>query len=107
MDTQYNINKLHTKLKSTFREVEINEKFSQKMGNYFEILVKESKTVKMIIPYKNLDNKVFIDWMYYSNPLNESSDLIERSGLLENLPTQIQDVLSNNRFSEEYVKNNI
>ena len=63
---------------SNFEEVKINEKSNKEFGNYFEIsTIKENKEVKMILTKKNIENSKF-SWSYYSDPLNESSFLIER-----------------------------
>jgi hypothetical protein len=105
MDIRYNINTIHTKILENFKNTEITEKSSVKFGNYFEISVKESKEVKIIIPYKNIDNKVQIDWFYFSNPLNESSDLIQRKSKADEFAIIIKDILEKNRFSEDYLKN--
>lgn len=105
MDIRYNINRIHTKIQENFKNTEIIEKSSLKFGNYFEISVKESREVKIILPYKNIDNKIQIDWFYFSNPLNESSELIERSTKVDEIAIAIKDIFQKNRFSEDYLKN--
>jgi hypothetical protein len=104
MDVRYNINKIDTILKENFNSVSIVEKSSQKLGKYFEISVKESKEVKFILPFKNIDGKINFEFQYLSNPLNESSELIPRMATLENLEVVIKDIINNNRFDKEYLK---
>lgn len=54
MDIRFNINRIDTLLKEKFQDVEIKEKSSKEFGSYFEISVKESKEVKLILPYRNI-----------------------------------------------------
>ncbi len=103
MDIRYNINRIHSNLMSKFENVDIFEKSSLDMGQYFEIRIMESKEVRIIIPYRNVDNKSTINWFYRSNPLNESSDLIPRSSTVDNIDLEIVDIIDNNRFSEDYL----
>lgn len=105
MYIRQNINRIHSIISDNFNEVTIKEKASVKFGNYFEISVKESSEVKIIIPYKNIDNKYNFEFLYYSNPLNENSDLISRNTNIDSINLVITDIISNNRFSEEYLKN--
>jgi hypothetical protein len=104
MDIRYNINKLDTNLKDCFDSVNIESKSKKEFGNYFEILISESKYVKIILPYKNIENSTF-DFYYYSNPLNENSELICRNSNIENIGLTIKDIIDNNRFDKEYLKN--
>ena len=104
MDIRYNINRIHSILSSKHEDVEIKEKSSLKFGNYFEISIKESKEVKIVIPYRSIDNSYNFNFFYYSNPLNEDSDLISRNTDIESINLVIEDIISNNRFSEEYLK---
>ena len=105
MDIRFNIDRIDTLLKEKFQDVEIKEKSSKEFGSYFEISVKESKEVKLILPYRNIDNKINFEFYYFSNPMNESSDLIPRRSDVESISLVISDILENNRFSEEYSKN--
>ena len=73
MDIRYNINRIHSVLNESFVNVEISEKSSLKFGKYFEISIKESKEVKMIIPFKNIDNVNNFEFYYLSNQINEKS----------------------------------
>jgi hypothetical protein len=105
MDIRYNINRIHLLLSEKFQNVEIKEKSSLDFGKYFEICIKESKEVKVILPFKNIDGRSQIDWFYFANPLNENSELIQRNSTTESFTPIISDILEKNRFSEEYLKN--
>jgi hypothetical protein len=105
MDIRYNINRIDVLLQDRFEDVVIKENSSPKFGNFFEITVKDSKQVKMIIPFRNIDGPQNFEFLYYSNPLNESSDLIPRTANVESISDVVGDILSNNRFSLEYLKN--
>ena len=58
MDVRYNINRIDSILKDNFDSVSILEKSSLKWGKYFEITIKESKEVKFMLPFKNIDGAV-------------------------------------------------
>ena len=104
MQVKYNINRIDTLLKDNFSDVLISEKSSKKYGHYFEIVVKEDKEVKLILPYKNIETSNYnFEILYYSNPLNESSDLIYRNSDLDSIHLTIKDIINNNRFSEDYL----
>jgi hypothetical protein len=105
MDIRYNINRIHSVLNESFVNVEISEKSSLKFGKYFEISIKESKEVKMIIPFKNIDNVNNFEFYYLSNPINENSNLVTRNGDADSISKVIEDILLNNRFDKDYLKN--
>jgi hypothetical protein len=105
MDIRYNINRIHSVLNESFANVEISEKSSLKFGKYFEISIKESKEVKMIIPFKNIDNVNNFEFYYLSNPINEKSNLVTRNSDADSISKVIEDILLNNRFDENYLKN--
>ena len=105
MDIRYNINRIHSVLNESFVNVEISEKSSLKFGKYFEISIKESKEVKMIIPFKNIDNVNNFEFYYLSNPINEKSNLVTRNSDADSISKVIEDILLNNRFDENYLKN--
>jgi hypothetical protein len=105
MDIRYNINRIHSVLNESFENVEISEKSSLKFGKYFEISIKESKEVKMIIPFKNIDNVNNFEFYYLSNPINENSNLVTRNSDADSISKVIEDILLNNRFDENYLKN--
>ncbi len=104
MDIRYNINRIHSNLSDKYSDVQITEKASLKFGKYFEIVVNESKALKMIIPFKNIDGQQNFEFYYYSNPTQESSDLITRNTSAENVVSVTEDIYRNNRFSEDYIK---
>jgi hypothetical protein len=105
MDIRYNINRIHSVLNESFVNVEISEKSSLKFGKYFEISIKESKEVKMIIPFKNIDNVNNFEFYYLSNPINENSNLVTRNSDADSISKIIEDILSNDRFDKDYLKN--
>jgi len=103
MDAIYNINKIHSDLTNNFQEVKIEEKSNAKLGKYFEIVtLNEGLAVKMIVTLKDLESPN-IKWSYFSNPLNENSDLVERTSSIYTLSGDVQDVISKKRFSDEYL----
>jgi benzoyl-CoA reductase/2-hydroxyglutaryl-CoA dehydratase subunit BcrC/BadD/HgdB len=104
MDIRYNINRIHSLLGDKFQDVNICEKTSLKFGKYFEIVVNESKTIKMIIPFKNIDGRSKYSFYYLSNPINEQSELVERISDNESIVSIVEDIFNNNRFSEDYLK---
>ena len=105
MDIRYNINRIHYVLNESFVNVEISEKSSLKFGKYFEISIKESKEVKMIIPFKNIDNVNNFEFYYLSNPINENSNLVTRNSDADSISKIIEDILLNDRFDKDYLKN--
>ena len=105
MDIRYNINRIHSVLNESFVNVEISEKSSLKFGKYFEISIKESKEVKMIIPFKNIDNVNNFEFYYLSNPINENSNLVTRNSDVDSISKIIEDILLNDRFDKDYLKN--
>lgn len=104
MDIRFNINRIHSLLGDRFQDVSICEKTSLKFGKYFEIVINESKIIKMIIPFKNIDGKSKYSFYYFSNPTNEQSELVERISDNENITSIVEDIFNNNRFSEDYLK---
>ena len=105
MDIKTNINRIHYELSSKYDNIKIEELSSIKFGKYFQITINESKMLKIILPYKNIDNKKNIEWFYFSNPLNEKSDLVIRNTSIDDILVNINEIFANNRFSEEYLKN--
>lgn len=104
MSLRQNINKLHFDLTNKFEEVTITEKSDLKIGNYFEILVKESnKELKLIATKKDLEKNTF-DWKYFSNPLNENSFLVERNSSVDKFVGDVRDIFEKNRFDSDYIK---
>lgn len=104
MDIRYNINRIHSLLNDKFTDVKICEKESLKFGKFFEIVVNESRTIKMIIPFKNIDGKSKYSFYYFSDPTNENSELVERNSDNESVVSIVEDIFNNNRFSENYLK---
>jgi hypothetical protein len=106
MDLKYNINKIHSDLLSQFynAEIKIEEKSNLKYGSYIEVsVINEGKEVKMIMTKKDLENYSF-PWRYSENPLNESSDFVERFSSVDDITSDIKEIFEKNRFSEDYLK---
>ena len=105
MDIRSNINRIDVLLQEKFENVSVKENSSPEFGKYFEITVKQDREVKMILPYKNIDGTNTFEFLYFSNPLDENSDLIPRNSNVESISEVVNDILTKNRFSEEYLKN--
>ncbi len=103
-DIKSNINRLHLLLSNKFSDVEIEEKASSKIGQYFKISINEGKQVDILIPFKNIDNKSIINWEYLSNPLDENSYLISRKSDIDSIPNIVSDIIDNNKFSSDYIE---
>ena len=102
MDIKHNINKIHSDLLIRFDSVKIEEKSNHKFGNYFELTAsKGGADVKMVISKRDIENDTF-RWSYYANPLNENSDLVERTSNVHNMYQDVEDIVENNRFNKEY-----
>jgi hypothetical protein len=105
MSIKENINKIHFELSNNFESVKIEEKSNIKFGNYFYIsLINEGLEVRMIIIKKDLESNN-IKWLYFSNPLDDNSHLVERVSNINNITNDIADVLNKKRFSEDYLIN--
>ncbi len=102
MSFKENINKLHFDLTSKY-EVSIEE-CQSKMGNFVKFHIKESKKELIVNINKSSLEKNLFDWTYNSDPLNENSDLIERTSTLDKFIVDITDVFEKNRFSSDYLK---
>lgn len=103
MELKYNINKIHSDLLSNFEEVRIDEKSDKKFGNYFLIsAINEGKEVKLILTKKSVETGN-LNWSYYSNPLKDDSLLVERTSSIADITSDVKDVITKNRFDEEYI----
>lgn len=104
MSLRQNINKVHFDLTNRFEEVTVTEKSNLKLGNYFELSILEgNKEVKVILRKTEAEKNIF-EWSYFSNPLNENSDLVERTSKLEMFSLDVQEILEKNRFDSDYNK---
>jgi hypothetical protein len=103
MDIKYRINKIHSDLINNFVEVNIEQKSNQKLGEYFEIVVSENYDIKLQIKLKNLESNI-INWGYYANPLDSNSIIVERTSSLDTIVNDIKDIITNRRFSSDYVQ---
>ena len=103
------INRIDFDLKNLFEEVSIVEK-SNKNDFYFEINAsstiefngdKKRASVKAKISKPDL-NSSLIKWSYLTNPVNESSDLIDRYSTIETISKDIFDVVSKKKMVSTY-----
>lgn len=105
MNLKQNVNKIHIDLSNSFEEVNISEKSNLTYGNYIELSILEGKkNLKAIITKRDLENNRF-DWKYYANPLNENSDLVDRSSSVNGFLNDVKDIFEKNRFNSEYLEN--
>lgn len=105
MSLKYNINLIHSNIKESYKETEIKEKSDKKFGNYFELnIISEDKELRIILEKKDIEGNVF-NWKYFSNPLNEESQLVQRTSNINNISEHVKDIFSKNRFDENYLKN--
>lgn len=104
-----NINKIDYELKNLFEEVEISEK-NNRNGYYFEINasshinfddVRKKVSVKVDIKKPDLMANN-ISWSYYTNPSNESSEVINRVSNINNISSDIYRIVSKKMMEEEY-----
>ncbi len=104
-----NINKIDYDLKNLFEDVKILEK-SNKGNYYLEIGAscifesnneKKKGEVKVEISKPNLNSNT-IKWSYYTNPVNESSDKIERISNIESIASDIYDIISSKKMANDY-----
>jgi len=104
MGLKENINQLHSELSQKY-EVSIEEGSNRQFGNFVKLSINEGqKNLVAFITKSNLEMDNF-NWAYKSNPINESSDLIERVSSVSNFTNHIEDIFNKNRFDSEYLKN--
>ena len=104
-----NINKIDYELKNLFENVEILEK-SNRDNYFFEINAtgftffkgeKKEASIKAIISKPDLMYRT-IKWSYYTNPLKENSDIIERYSNIDTISNDIYEVVSKVKMESEY-----
>lgn len=104
MKLKENVNKIHSELSDRY-DVVIEEGNSREIGNFIQLSIKEgAKNIIAVISKKSLESNVF-DWTYKSNPLDNSSDMIERSSSVNDFVSHVKDIFEKNRFDSEYLKN--
>lgn len=104
MDIKFNINKIHGDLLSLYSEVIIKESANDKWGQFFDLEIKkDNKTCRCILTKDSLNLPKF-NWSYFENPLNESSDLVDRQSDIYSFINHIEDIFEKNRFSSEYLQ---
>lgn len=105
MSLKENVNKIHVNLSDNFESVNISEKNNLEYGNYIELSITEgNKEVKAIITKIDLENYNF-NWKYFANPVNENSDLVDRSSSVDGFIKDVKDIFEKNRFNSEYIEN--
>jgi hypothetical protein len=105
MELKVNINKIHGEFISNFEKVEIKEESNKEFGNHFMIsIINEGKEVKIVLTKREIEKQTF-NWSYFSNPSLESSYLVERTSSINTITNDIKDIISKNRFDEDYLKN--
>jgi hypothetical protein len=109
MDFKQNINKIDNELKKLFENVYFTEK-ADKGNFYVEITAnkmflfegcKKRVEVKAQISKSEL-NKNIINWSYSLNPLNETSEKINKTSYLSGIANDIYDIAANRRMIKEY-----
>jgi hypothetical protein len=104
MGLKENINRIHSDLLSNYEDVSIVEKNDKSIGNFVELSIKEAnKNLVIKISKLKLESSNF-DWIYCSDPLNENSDMIERTSSVDNFLIDVKDIFEKNRFNSEYLK---
>jgi hypothetical protein len=111
-DLKSNINKIDFDLKSLFENVYVSEKsegsrfyFEIKANGIFRLDESSNQRREIVIRIDKSDilsNRIC--WSYSSNPLNESSDWIERVSSLETLSSDAYDVVLKNRMDKMYLE---
>jgi hypothetical protein len=99
---KYNINKLHGILLNDFNDVKIEESSNLKFGNHFILSVNESMEVKVILTKNSIEGSQF-DWLYYSDPTDSNSHLVERKSTIDSFSDDIRDILNKKRFDSDYL----
>ena len=104
MGLKENINRIHCDLLSNYEDVSIVEKNDKNIGNFVELSIKDAnKNLVIKISKLKLESSNF-DWVYSSDPLNENSDMIERTSSVDNFLIDVKDIFNKSRFSSEYLK---
>lgn len=105
MPLKENVNKIDFQLKDVFESVDIKEDSNKIDGNYINFIITESnKVLDIKILKKDLESFNF-NWNYKSDPTNNDSFLVERKSNLATFVDDCKDILKNNRFDSEYIKN--
>lgn len=104
MDIKFNINRIHSDLQNLYGEVKITEEANDKIGQYFQMeIIHEGKLCRVILTKESISHAQF-EWVYQANPLNESSDLIQRTSNIYDFADHISDIFEKNRFNVEYLQ---
>jgi hypothetical protein len=104
MSLKENVNRIHSELSDKY-SVKFEEGSDRKFGNFVKFsIVEGNKNIVAIISKSDLVFGQF-NWNYLSNPLNESSDMIERTSTVSEFTSHVSDIFEKNRFDSEYLKN--
>jgi len=105
------INRIDRELKESFENVFIEEKYFK--TGYFDISANKVVFIKETKEWKRLEAKVIInqpdllnemvDWSYCLNPLNESSEWLDRVSHIDILSHDIINIVDEKRLDEKYV----
>ena len=105
------INRIDRELKESFENVFIKEKYFK--TGYFDISANKVVFIKETKEWKRLEAKVIInqpdllnemvDWSYCLNPLNESSEWLDRVSHIDILSHDIINIVDEKRLDEKYV----
>jgi hypothetical protein len=105
------INRIDRELKESFENVFIKEKYFK--TGYFDISANKVVFIKETKEWKRLEAKVIInqpdllnemvDWSYCLNPLNESSEWLDRVSHIDILSHDIINIVEEKRLDEKYV----
>lgn len=107
------LNTIDISLKESFNNVSI-EKIDTVKENYFKIEVSDYKyrnenkiCPKVIVHIKEhsiaFGNGSSLMWEYVTNPINESSQTIQRISTVNTFTTDIETIVLENRFNKEYL----
>jgi len=104
MSLKENVNSIHSELVDKYSVV-VEEGFNRNFGNFVKFSITEgNRNIIAIVSKKDLEFSQF-SWSYMSNPLNEGSDMIERTSNISEFTNHISDIFEKNRFDSEYLKN--
>ncbi len=103
MNLRSNVNKIHFELSNKYENVSIDEKSDHRIGNFVEFsVVENNRTLKFRITKYELEKDSF-DWIYFSNPEDESS-IVERKSNISTIINDVDDIFEKNRFDSDYLK---
>lgn len=106
MDLKTNINKIHSDLlllEGIGETVTIKECTDKRFGNFFEISASDKgMTARIVIEKTSIENQNFV-WMYYANPNDIATGLVERQSSTDSFTVDLIDVFNKKRFDSDYL----